>query len=255
MNLLIVGSDKSEIVDHLPEAFLYIDDAIDIPIPRRRKVTRFDLSTHAFNPLRDMTYTRARAFIGVLDAVFPEGEDTLTRKSSNFALLNALLAGPTRLDRLVPRPGKAVKDTGALDAHQKIQTLLLSPVLKRFLCNPTNFSLQGIVLAQLDRSRLSEFDCFVIANLLISNYPGQVVIPDFGFYACAFHSSLIRQRRLIAGVNFLDEVPALKNNLLLIETKLARHASAGDAEILADLCSGFARGQKGHTDFIQDAVS
>ncbi len=255
MNKLVVGSDKSAIIEHLPETFLLIDDGplLDtVPLPPRRKIARLDLSTHSFNPLKDMTYERARDFISVLDAVFPEGAETLTKKASNFALLKAFLVTPrpTKLHRLIT-PHK--NDTGSLDAHQKIETLLLSPVLKRFLAYPTNFALDGILLARLDRAVLTDFDCFVIANVLISNYPGQVVVPDFGFYGCAFHTSLIRQGRLIAGVNFLDESP-LKNSLLLMEDKRARHCTAEDAETLAGF-TGKLPGTNEYNDFIQASVA
>ncbi|MDZ4761219.1 MAG: hypothetical protein SGJ21_09125 [Alphaproteobacteria bacterium] len=254
MNKLIVGNDKTIFLDHLPETFLIIDDGAivdQIPLPARRKITQLDLDFHSFNPLKDIDYRRAREFIAVLDAVFPEGEDTLTKKTSNFALLNALLAQPTRLDKLIPRPSK--NDAGAIDAYQKIQTLLLSPGLNRFLCNPTNFSMDGIVLARLDRAQITDFDAFVIANILISNYQADIVVPDFGFYGCSFHVSLIRQNRLIAGVNFLDESP-LKNQLLLIGKKLARRSTAKDAATLASY-SRLLPGTNAFTDFIQTAIA
>lgn len=234
MNLLIVGRDKVDtILEHLPDSFLLIDDGtiIDaVSIPPKRKVTTFDVTKHSFNPLKNIDYRRAREFISVLDSVFPEGKDTLTKKSSNFVLLTALLSNPKRLDSLFPR---ASKEPGEIDAYQKIETLLLSPVLERVLCRPTNFSFDGILLARLNRAELGDFDCFVLANLLITNYKGQVVIPDFGFYACPFHTSLIRQNRLIAGVNFLDEAVKFRNNLLLIDEKIGHHCTAEDAECLA----------------------
>jgi hypothetical protein len=253
MNLLIVGTDKSEIIEHLPDTFLFIDDGplLEKIPPQKQRGTHLDLSKDAFNPLKDISYKRARDFISVLDAVFPEGESTLTKKASNFVLLKALLAHPKRLDKLIPHT--RTQDPGVLDAYQKIQTLLLSPVLEKFLCNATNIPLDGILIAQLDRTVLSEFDCFVIANLLISNYPGQVVVPDFGFYGCKFHTALIRQKRLIAGVNFLDESP-LRNNLLLIEEKRARHCTADDAETLAGF-TGKLPGTNEYNDFIQASVA
>jgi hypothetical protein len=254
MNLLIVGTtDKKEtIFQHLPESFLLIDDGsiIDaLRLPPRRKVTTFDFTKHSFNPLKDIDYRRAREFISVLDAVFPEGENTLTKKTSNFILLNALLSKPKSLDKLI-RPGR---DSAQTDAYQKIQTLLLSPVLKSVLCRPTNFSFDGIILARLNRAELGDFDCFVLANLLIANYKGQIVIPDFGFYACPHHTSLIRQNRLIAGVNFFDEVPKLRNHLLLIDNKIGHHCTAEDAECLAGY-AGLTPNTVAHTEFVQRSI-
>lgn len=255
MNALILGTaDKTAAIQtFLPKSFLLIDDGaiIDaLTIPKRRKVTVFDPAIHSFNPLKGMNYPRARQFINVLDAIFPEGEGTLTKKASNFILLNALLSHPTRLSNLLyPKP----KDSAHTDAYQKIQTLLLSPVLKNVLCNPTNISFDGILLARLDRAALGD-DCFVLANFLISLYQGQVVIPDFGFYACPFHLSLKRQNRLIAGLNFLDEVSrTMQNNLLLIPDRVGQHCTVKDAETLA----GFARlapHTNGYNEYLSDLI-
>lgn len=246
MNLLLVGRDK--VLPPLDPPFLLIDDEIDLPIPKNRKVTVLDFTKHSFNPLRGMDYKKAREFISVLDAVFPEGENTLTKKTSNFVLLNALLSKTTRLDKLI-RPNK--KDASVTDAYQKIQTLLFSPVLDRVLCRPTNFSFDGTILARLNRAELGDFDCFVLGNLLISQYKGQVVIPDFGFYGEKHHTALIRQNRLIAGVNYLDESP-LKSELLLMD-KLGQHCLLDDAKVLADY-AGIARDTNAYNEFVQRSM-
>lgn len=126
---------------------------------------------------------------------------------------------------------------------------MLSPVLERVLNGPTNFSLKGTVIARLDRRTLGDFDSFVLANLLISQYDGPVVIPDFGFYACRSHTSLIRQERLIAGINSFDEVPDFKSRLLMIEAKLGSRCTPDDAEVLA-LYAGIPKGTNQYNDFI-----
>jgi hypothetical protein len=255
MNLLVVGTDKSDISQYLPARYLLVDDGslIDtLRIPRGMRVERLDFSKHSFNPLKDISYKRALDFIDVLEAAFPKGTNTLTKQNASFVLLEALLANPKRLDKLV-LPSPTEKDTGVLDAHRTIQTVLMSPVLNPFLTKRTNFHLDGIVLVRLDNT-LARRDRFIIANLLIANYAGQIVVTDFGQYACDFHADLIREGRLIVGVNFLDEAPGMRNNLLLIEKKIARHATVGDAEYLANY-SGFVRGQKGHTDFIEEAIA
>jgi hypothetical protein len=252
--MLIIGQNKFPILENLPQTFLLIDDGplIDeLTFPKRRRVTRFDHGSHHFNPLKGMDYKRARDFVGVLDAVFPEGANTLTKKNANFILLTALLDNPKRLDRLLfPNDG----DPAHTDAYQKIQTLLLSPILKDVLCKPTNFPMKGILLARLNRAELGDFDCFVLGNLLISQYQGQIVVPDFGFYACPSHVSLIRQKRLAAGLNFLDEVPQkLRQSLLLIKDKVASRAIAEDAETLA-VYSGFQPGTNAFTDYVGRAI-
>ena len=250
MNALIVGSDKTPILQNLPQKFLFIDDGSlihELHLPERRSITILDFDKHSFNPLNGMDYRKAREFINVLDAAFPEGENTLTARNSRFFLLNALLSKPRHLEKLI----EPEKDT--MDAYQKIQTLLLSPILKNVLTRPTNFSFKGTIIARLDRAELGDFDCFVLANLLISQYPGPVVIPDFGFYACPLHVKLIRQNRLIAGVNSFDELPKFRNHLLLFNRKIGSGTTPKDAETLA-LYAGLMPGTNEYHDFIHASI-
>ena len=249
MNRLVVGRDKSTLLDSLPHNFLLVHDETDIPLPKRRKVTHFDVSQHSFNPLKNISYLRAREFVEVINAAFPEGQNTLTRRAATTALLEWLLSKPQNLERF-PRASR--DDVGLKDAGDKIQTLLLSPVLHRVLCNPTNVSFQGIVLARINRAELGDFDAFILGNLLISAYKGQVVIPDFGFYGRAHHTTLIRQNRLIAGVNFLDESP-LKKQLLLIEDKIPSRCLPEDAETLASFV-GLRPHTNEYNDFVEECV-
>jgi hypothetical protein len=67
----------------------------------------------------------------------------------------------------------------------------------------------------------------------VSLYPGQVIIPDFGFYAPDFHASLIRQGRLAIGVIALAELDRMQQMVLLIKDKIVRHSTFDDAETLA----------------------
>lgn len=250
MNALILGSHKEPILNHLPDQYLFIDDGtlIDkLTIPERKKVTIFDPEAHSFNPLKDIDYRKACEFVNVLDAIFPEGADTLTKRYSNFIILRELLNKPKSLDTLIEQS----KET--MDAYQKIQTLLLSPVLERVLNHKTNMSFKGTIIARLDRAVLGDFDCFVLANLLISQYAGPVVIPDFGFYACKFHTSLIRQNRLIAGLNYFDEVPSFKSQLLMIDNKIGSHCTPDDAKLLA-LYAGHLPGTNAYNDFIDECI-
>jgi hypothetical protein len=48
------------------------------------------------------------------------------------------------------------------------------------------------VLARLDPAVLGDFDAFVLASLLISQFKEQVIVPDFGFYGREHHIALIR---------------------------------------------------------------
>jgi len=242
MNVLILGSDKAPISRYFSERFLLIDDgefSDRLTFPDHYQVVRFDVSKHSFNPLADLDYRKAREFVSVLDAVFPEGENTLTKQRSRFQILRSLLNEPTDLETLI-RDSRETEH-----AYQTIQTLLLSPVLKDVLTRPTNISFKGIILAKLDRSVLGDFDSFVLANFLISQYEGPVVIPDFGFYAHQGHARLMRQNRLIAGVSAFEELPDWKHRLLSFPTKVGSRCNSDDADLLALYTSKFARGTEG----------
>lgn len=129
-----------------------------------------------------------------------------------------------------------------------------SPVLRSVLCSPTNLSLRGVVIARLDRAVLGDFDAFVLASLLISQFKGQVIVPDFGFYGREHHIALIRQERLVAGVNTLSEVPTrLQHALLTIPEKTALGATHEDAETLAKY-RGLAPRTVEHSDFMHQAM-
>lgn len=256
--MLILGTDKTDtILEHLPRRFLLIDDGMiadELTFPKHYKVTRFDFSKHSFNPLKGMDYQKARQFITILDAVFPEGANTLTKKNSNFILLNALLEKRKPIDNYLDKFISPSRDPAQTDAHQKIQTILLSPVLNRVLLNSTNFSFEGILIARLDRATLGDFDCFVLGNLLIANYAGTVVVSDFGFYGTPAHTQLIRQDRLIAGLSTLDEVPRpLQQQLLLSPPRIACGTTYDDAETLAAY-AGIPKGIIRYGDFIEEAM-
>jgi hypothetical protein len=249
MNALIVGTGDTtaHFLDHLPPSYLLIDDGslIDkIQFPQRRKITILDFNKHSFNPLSRINYEKASRFVDIISAIFPAGEHTLTKQNTSTILLEALLDNPRHLSTLVPE----TKDT--MDAHNKIKRLLLSPVLERFLTRPTNFPLTGIVIARM--RGLTDFDRFAIANILIANYQGHIVIPDFGFYGCPFHTSLTE--RMTVGAKFLDQLsPALRRAVLLIPDKIPCRTTTEDAETLVGF-TGLLRGTNEYNDYLAQAV-
>jgi hypothetical protein len=129
--------------------------------------------------------------------------------------------------------------------------------MKRVLCSEADFAFTGRnvkVFARINRAELGEFDALVLGLLLMSHYKGQIVVPDFGFYGREAHVSLIRENRLIAGVNALSELPAkLRQNVLLIKDKGVNGATYEDAQMLANY-KGLVSHTVGHGDFIQDAI-
>jgi hypothetical protein len=203
MNKLYVGFTKEV---RPSKTGLFIDDKV----PKIPLAKVFDPKKHSFNPLAGIDYKKARQIADVLYTISPQGENTLTVRNGKRALLKALLKAK-RLDQV----------RGDEEVQGMVDDILVSPVLRRVLCNPTNFSFgSDIILAKLNRAELGDFDALVLGLFLMAHFKGQVVVPDFGFYGREGHVSLIKENRLIAGVNSLGELPPkLRQNVLLIKTR------------------------------------
>lgn len=257
MNALIVGTDPSPILDFIPnDTFLFIGDGevCEDVLSSGRTVRRFDISKDTFDPLKAITYRRAQEFKHVLDARFRGGDSTLTKESGLSLILRALLDNPKNLATLIPKPGKGAP-SGQIWAHEKIQELLLSPVLEPVLTRGTNMSFKGTIVARLDRAELGDDDCLILGNLLMSMYPGQVIVTDFGFYGRRHHIALLRQERLIAHVRSLDELPEeLRRELLFVKDPVPSLANADDAETLAVYNAPTPRGTDGFSTWVQKAM-
>lgn len=248
MNKLFVGFSKE--VELPKSGYLFISD--EVPEVKRARI--FDPMLHSFNPLANISYKKAREITDILYTVSPQGENTLTVRNGKRALLKMLLDGPERLDKLPTNFSKT--ETGPLEAVATVDDILISPVLRRVLCNPTNFSVNpnSKILARIDRAELGDFDATVLGLLLMAHYKGQVVIPDFGFYGRDCHVSLIREERLIAGCNFLGELPPkLRQAALLIDDKVPRGTTGEDAETLAQY-KGLLPRTVAFNDFVQGAI-
>lgn len=236
MNKLLVGFKKQI---EKPKAGLFIDDnPPKIPLAKV-----FDPAIHSFNPLAGMDYKKARAIADVLYTIVPQGENTLTVRNGKRALLKALLKAK-RFDQI----------RGDEEVSGMVDDLLASPVLKRVLCNPTNFSFKtNVILAKLDRAQLGDFDALVLGLLLMAHFKGQIIVPDFGFYGRDAHTSLIRENRLVAGVYSLSELsPKLRQAVLLVRDKEAAGATVEDAETLAKYAR-LSPGTVGFNDYVQAA--
>jgi len=245
MNALVVGSNQEPLSHYLPRAnFLLIDDEL----PDRLRARAFDVARHTFNPLTGLTPNRARDLAELFYAADPGGDATLTVRNGKRALAPMLVAAK-RIDQLTGDR----KDPAAAEALAMIDNILFSPTVRRVLTG-SNFSLKGTILARLNRAELGDFDCYVLGNLLISQYQGQVVIPDFGFYAAPFHTSLIRQNRLIAGIRSFDEVPKFRNQLIQIEEKVGSRCTPEDAKLLA-VYEGLVPGTNEYNDFIGRCIA
>src|SRR5205807_10550595 len=101
---------------------------------------------------------------------------------------------------------KGVKE----EVEGMLDELLFTDAARNVLCSGNDFAFGGKntkVLARIDRAELGEFDALVLGLFLMAHFKGQVVVPDLGFYGREAHVSLIREGRLIAGVNTLGELP------------------------------------------------
>jgi hypothetical protein len=240
MNQLYVGFTRNV---ELPKGgFLFIDDEVR-DIPRSRI---FDPLEHCFNPLKGIEYKKARELAELLYTLSPQGENTLTVRNGKRALLKALLEAD-RLDKV----------EGDEEVSGMVRALLASPVLRRVFCEiePVfSFKPGSKIQARINRAELGEFDALVLGLFLIGHYKGQVIVPDFGFYGRDAHASLIREGRLIAGVNFIGELSdKLRRSVLLIKEKQASGATAEDAEELASY-AGLLCGTNRFNSFVEGAM-
>jgi hypothetical protein len=218
MKKLYVGT---KIQIELPKCpFLYLHDEIP-EIPRARI---FNPLKDSFNPLKQIDHKKARELTEIIFTIYAKGSDTLTLQRGKMKLPQLLLDA-RRVDQI----------KGDDDVQPIINDILFSPVLKSILCSKMQFSFNAnsTILARINRAELGDHDALLLTLLLVSQYNGQVIIPDFGFYGRPIHSYLIRQNRLIAGVQTLDQVPP---ELLpdLITTTVPQGTLYRDAVTLAE---------------------
>lgn len=232
---------------------------IDAP-PAIRNVKVFDPHTHSFNPLSEMTYRKACDIVDIFDALFPRGDGTLTKDTGLDFIAEALEARPASLDRLIPKPLKNAT-TGQIWAYSKVRRILRSPVLRRVLANPNNLDFKPLnnprakIAARLDRAELGNFDALVLGLFLMAHYKGQLVVPDFGFYGRDVHESLILEERLVAGVDYLGQLPPkLRQTVLSIGEKIPSGTNYEDAKTLA-IDGGHVPGSGPFDYFINTAMS
>jgi hypothetical protein len=231
MNKLFVGFDR--VVEPV-KGCLFIDDEIpEIPDKFRPKI--FDPKKHHFNPLRNITKKKARDISKILYAASPQGENTLTVRNGRRALAKALLRAK-RLDEV----------EGDEEVTGMIDDLLFTDEARKVFCNQGkgfDFDTKSVILARVNRAELGEEDALTLGLFLMLEYPGQIVVPNFGFLGRDIHVSLVDQNRLIAGLNTLAELPPkLRQAVLLIKDKEGRGATAEDADTLAVYNSRFPRG-------------
>jgi hypothetical protein len=248
-NTLYVGLNK--LIELPQRGYLYIGDEV----PHVPQARLFDVTTHSFNPLKNIDYRKAREIADIFYTIAPHGENTLTVRNGKRALARLLMAKPKRLD--VIRFNE--RDDGEKEAKAAVSDVLMSPLLSKVLCNAAppafSFNPRSTILARINRAELGDFDALVLGLFLMAHYKGQIVVEDGGFYLREQHISLIRERRLIAGVNVLAELsPKLRQAVLLMEDKEASGTTLDDAETLAQYAR-LAPGTTGFNDFVASAMA
>lgn len=242
MNFLTIGRTPKQF-SYEPGA-LYIDDHP----PKKKGVHIFDPAEHGLNLLPVTNPRDARAFADIL---FPD-KDLMTYRNGRRALTRLVMKYP-RIDKI--KFGRSDEDK---EAKGVIDDLLISPLLKKCLTSPIpRWLFSGVPVAvRLDRKQIGDDDARVIACLLMLRFTGQIIAPDFGAYARPFHTSLIREERLIAGVYTLSELEIVDKRLhqmCLLMPKIGAGCTYEDAKTIA-LYEGETPGTDGFDTAVKRAM-
>lgn len=287
--LLTGGGEKDALLRHFiqrdfPKGLTLIDhtgklaEAIADSIPKEHSedVLYFDPSDAtniaSFNVFeRVATHERAKLvddLCAFFDALFPAGEDTLTKQSSKFVLSNILtilldtkdvsflsvldfITDSKFRDACIERCTNPVallnwdaianwersqKKAAFAQVEIKVGTLLLSPVMYRTLQNmPGTFYLtkERIFIANLSRERIGDAAANALGTLLISRASTPVYINDFGFFASDHLASLFSKGGYTVALQFLSELPkSVQQTVLGFEEKYVYRTTLEDAEKL-----------------------
>src|SRR5262249_37356030 len=129
--------------------------------------------------------------------------------------------------------------------------------------------LNGVVLAPLDRAKLTDFDVRLLSYTLIRQYHGQIILDDLNFLAHDMLVRLIREKRLIARVTSLAplarKAPELHDAVLSVfaampkddQLEAVRGALYRDAVVLAEhagLRPDALREDNDFNNFVRDAI-
>lgn len=257
MNRFIVGLGDQTPHLRTKQGFLLIDGGAIANhfLQSFKRAVVFDPHVHRFNPL-PMNDVQAQEFA---DIVFgEEGAGTLTVRNGKDALIDLLMKAK-RLDNL---------GAGRSDAHKEAQAaidrLLRSPLLRKILCgtddNRFSFRRGRSIVARLDPTdpALGRHNAKILAALLIFQFKGQVIIPDFGRYARVFHTTLADEKRLMAGVKTLSQIrkrnyEELLDTCLLME-RIGTRCTYDDAVELAKYDCDEPPRTDGYDTFIKRAM-
>jgi hypothetical protein len=198
------------------------------------------------------------------DAMFPEGEATLSKRHARFLFANCIRllldnnetmlgilklltensfrqkclsaitddakADPAVLKNWQVLKGKQYESAFAL-LHSQLGTLFMAPMVRNIIGQPKTTLKADIVIANLDRGKLGDTTARLLGGLLLVHSQGPVVVNDYGFFATPVP---LPQGRFTLAVNFLDELPPrLRQEVLGIDDKTVFKTNKRDAEELA----------------------
>jgi hypothetical protein len=137
---LYVGLDKNIELPPQKDGYLLIDDDLEkwgAPQP-----IIFDPQKDCFNPLQDIDRKKAREIARLLYTASPQGENTLTvrngRRALAAALVNSERFDKLRFDKDISK--KDISKEARQEVNGMIDDLLFTEVMRKVLCNRTNFS-------------------------------------------------------------------------------------------------------------------
>jgi hypothetical protein len=254
-NKLYIGEPDIE----LPRGgCLLIDGTLwDVPAWRRPRI--FDPLDSSFNPLADLDYRKSCDIVDIFDALFARGETTLTKDMGLEFIADLLEHRPKSFEELadlIPEPDKK-SSPGHTWAHGKVRRILRSPVLRKVFCERPNFTFKrgSVNQARINRAELGTFDANALGLFLIANFSGQIIVPNFGPYVRPFHSSLIDEQRLIAGVRTLSQLKGELRDAMMLMEKVGQGCTYDDAQELAKYDCKHPPHTDGYDTFIKSVMA
>jgi hypothetical protein len=255
-NKLYIGPDPDI---EIPKGGCLLLDGREWTIPAWRRPRVFDPRTCSFNPLADLDYRKRCDIVDVFDVLFSRGETTLTKDMGLEFIADLLEREPKSFKELadmIDEPDKK-SSPGHIWAYNKVRRFMRSPVLSKVFCERPNFSFKrgSVNHARIDRAELGPFDANALGLFLIAQFPGQIIVPNYGPYARPFHTALIEQGRLIAGVRMLSQLKGELHDMALLMEKEAAGCTYDDAAEIAKYDCKHQPHTDGYDTFIRAAMA
>ncbi|HLH93557.1 MAG TPA: hypothetical protein VKW08_00420 [Xanthobacteraceae bacterium] len=240
--MLYLGLLSEEKIELPKGGCLFIGDQLP-EVPEWRHPRIFDINKNHINPLRGMNDRKAMRIARALYQVEADaGKETLTVRNGRRALAKYLKKDFKTFAKLESHLWAKATDEDKKFSPTDAEVLgMVSDVLywdslKRIFSDKPDFTFNknSTNLVRLDRSEMDDNEALTLAFLIMLQFKGTVVIPDFGFYGREFLIPLIKENRLVAGVKTLEELsPRLRQAVLLIKEKVPCQTTYEDAVTLA----------------------